>query len=276
MSYTGLEIKDAADTAFSTIVAGFTLAEDPGVFAYIDDVISGEGSPKVTGNAQLTVTLSRAASSDVTMSYATSANTATAGSDYTTTSGALTIAAGETSGTINVPVTDDTTAESLETFTVTLSNPNNATLTNSSVVSIVDNEKFIDNTNAVADVYANALEDVNYYIQSTLKSKIKSQTPSIGGTSKTYESILTDYGSVTDLDAWLKTFVDARTPGALATVTSFTKSVNTRVASEQSGSPTANNLAVGLTKIMSGVKSIDFADIQGGTLVNNDGTSQRA
>ena len=67
VSYTGLEIKDAADTAFSTVVAGFTLAEDPGVFAYIDDVISGEGSPKVTGNAQLTVTLSRAASSDVTM-----------------------------------------------------------------------------------------------------------------------------------------------------------------------------------------------------------------
>ena len=161
VSYTGLEIKDAADTAFSTIVAGFTLAEDPGVFAYIDDVISGEGSPKVTGNAQLTVTLSRAASSDVTMSYATSANTATAGSDYTTTSGTLTIAAGETSGTINVPVTDDTTAESLETFTVTLSNPNNATLARSSAtVSIVDNEKFIDNTNAVADVYANALEDI--------------------------------------------------------------------------------------------------------------------
>ena len=79
-------------------------------------------------------------------------------------------------------------------------------------MSIVDNEKFIDNTSAVADVYAKALEDIRYYIQSTLKSKIKSQTLSIGGTSKTYESILADYGSVTDLDAWLKTFVDARTP----------------------------------------------------------------
>ena len=67
------------------------------------------------------------------MSYATSAGTATAGSDYTTTSGTLTIAAGETSGTINVPVTNDTDAESLETFTVTLSNPSNATLARSSL-----------------------------------------------------------------------------------------------------------------------------------------------
>ena len=129
---------------------------------------TGEGSPQVSGNAPVVVTLSQASSSDVTVNYTTTAGTATAGSDYTTTTGFLTIAAGETSGTINVPVTNDSTAESLETFTVTLSNATNATLARTSAtVSIIDNEKFVDNTNAVADIYAKGLEDICYFIQKT-------------------------------------------------------------------------------------------------------------
>ena len=41
------------------------------------------------------------------MHYATADWTATAGSDYTTTSGTLTFAAGERSKTVSVPITDD-------------------------------------------------------------------------------------------------------------------------------------------------------------------------
>ena len=61
---------------------------------------------------------------DLTVSYATSSGTATAGSDYTAKSGTLTFtntAAG--SQTFTVSTTEDTFDESGETFTVTISSP---------------------------------------------------------------------------------------------------------------------------------------------------------
>ena len=53
------------------------------------------------------VTLSRPPSGTVTVDFATSDGTATAGSDYTATSGTLAFAAGETAKTVSVPVLDD-------------------------------------------------------------------------------------------------------------------------------------------------------------------------
>ena len=123
VTMTDLTIHDANDTAITKLITGFTLAEDPGVFAYIEDQYSGEGSPEVTDNAPITVTLSQAAASDVTMEYQTFAGTATAGDgDYSnSSSGTLTIAAGSTSASFTVPVLADTRAENNETATVTLS-----------------------------------------------------------------------------------------------------------------------------------------------------------
>lgn len=69
------------------------------------------------------VTLSAAASSDVTVSYATSDGNATSASDYGATSGLLRIAAGSTNAQISVPVTGDLRSEADETFLVMLSNP---------------------------------------------------------------------------------------------------------------------------------------------------------
>ena len=54
------------------------------------------------------------------MHYATSDGTATAGSDYTATSGDLTIPANTTTGQITVPVLSDKVREADETLTVTL------------------------------------------------------------------------------------------------------------------------------------------------------------
>ena len=55
-------------------------------------------------NATFTVTMSGTSTVDATVAYATSNGTATAGSDYTATSGTLTISAGSTTGTFNVPI----------------------------------------------------------------------------------------------------------------------------------------------------------------------------
>ena len=64
----------------------------------------------------------------VTVDYATTAGTASQGSDYTHTSGALTFATNESSKTISVPTVEDTTEEQTETFTVNLSNPSAASI----------------------------------------------------------------------------------------------------------------------------------------------------
>ena len=71
------------------------------------------------------VSLSRAFSGArhrVRVSYATADGTATAGEDYTATSGTLVFVAGETSKTVRVPILDDGHDEGAETFLLRLSN----------------------------------------------------------------------------------------------------------------------------------------------------------
>ena len=74
------------------------------------------------------VSLDRAAAETVTVDYATSDGTATAGADYTATSSTLSFAAGETQKTITVAVLDDAHDEGTETLTLTLSNARGAGL----------------------------------------------------------------------------------------------------------------------------------------------------
>jgi len=85
----------------------------------INDITVAEG----VGNAGFTVSLSKAAEDDVTVDYATANGTATAGADYTSTSGTLTIPAGSVTGTISVSITNDALVEVAEDLFVLLSNP---------------------------------------------------------------------------------------------------------------------------------------------------------
>ena len=74
------------------------------------------------------VTLDEAQTSTVSVRYATSDGTATAGSDYVARSGALRFAPGETAKTVSVPVLDDALDDDGETLFLTLSNPFGAQL----------------------------------------------------------------------------------------------------------------------------------------------------
>ena len=92
--------------------------------------ISGITVDEDAGSATLTVELTPASTGTVTVDYATrdQVGGATAGDDYTATSGTLTFTAGQTSKTITVPITDDDIYENYEAFFVDLSNPTGATL----------------------------------------------------------------------------------------------------------------------------------------------------
>ena len=76
------------------------------------------------------VSLSREASAQVSVDYATADGTATAGEDYTAVSGTLVFAPGETAKTVSVPLLDDAVDEGKEAFVLRLSNPQGAYLRN--------------------------------------------------------------------------------------------------------------------------------------------------
>jgi Ca2+-binding RTX toxin-like protein len=88
-------------------------------------IVEGLTTPQ---NASYTVTLSNASSQTISVNYATSNGTATAGSDYTATIGTLTFAPGVTTQVINIPILNDSLNEADETFTLALSSPTNAAL----------------------------------------------------------------------------------------------------------------------------------------------------
>ncbi|HEV2814905.1 MAG TPA: Calx-beta domain-containing protein [Solirubrobacteraceae bacterium] len=93
----------------------------------VSDASIAEGNADLR-NATFTVSLSQPPPGAVTVDWATSNGTATAGSDYNAANGTVTFAAGETTKTINVAVRGDTAVEGDETFVVTLTAPTNATI----------------------------------------------------------------------------------------------------------------------------------------------------
>jgi hypothetical protein len=96
------------------------------------------------GTGTATISVSRTGGSDgaVSVSYATSNGSATAGSDYTASSGTLNWADGDaTAQTFDVPITNDTVVELPETVNLTLSSvTGGATLGTSSAILTINSE----------------------------------------------------------------------------------------------------------------------------------------
>ncbi|MCP3904120.1 MAG: hypothetical protein GY715_10855, partial [Planctomycetes bacterium] len=89
----------------------------------------------------LTVTLSSPAAAGVTVDYQTVEASATAGIDYTPTSGTLTFATGSSSRTVTVNVLGDSDEEDAEFFFLRLSNPQGAVIADASgTATIVDDD----------------------------------------------------------------------------------------------------------------------------------------
>ena len=93
----------------------------------------------------------------VTVDYATSDITATAGSDYTATSGTLTFAVGEDAKLIRVPITDDGIPDSGELVNLTISNPSGAT-------------RLLFTTGVETPVFVTELGPVNTYLSASKMS----------------------------------------------------------------------------------------------------------
>src|SRR5207249_336395 len=95
-----------------------------------------------SGSTSFTFTVSLSATSpqNITIEYAISDGTASSSSDYTSTSGTLTIPSGYTTGTFAVAVSGDTTVEPNENFTLSLTNPSHGTVTTGTGVGTIQND----------------------------------------------------------------------------------------------------------------------------------------
>ncbi len=143
--------------AFNT-VPPFGFTEPSRVYLVQSELVSDAGSIPIglelerdqisasefTSPLPVKVTRTGDDSAAVSVDYATSNGTATAGSDYTATSGTLTFAPGELTKFISIPVTDDNLFENAnETFNLTLSNPTNSAVLvtpATATVTIFDND----------------------------------------------------------------------------------------------------------------------------------------
>ncbi|MCG8622843.1 MAG: autotransporter domain-containing protein [Proteobacteria bacterium] len=132
------------DADNATIIAGTATAT--AIIADNDDPPSVSISPPTIPvregeTAIFALTLAQPSGKNISIAYATQDGTAEGGTglDYTPTSGTLTIAAGTTTGEIRVVTSNDTLDEANETFTLSLTNPNNATIaSNSTTATIAD------------------------------------------------------------------------------------------------------------------------------------------
>jgi len=94
---------------------------------------TGGSGPEPT-KAKLAVMLSAKSAFPVTVNYAVTGGTATAGVDFKLAPGTLTFLPGKTTGTITLPILDDKLYEpNVETIVVTLSSPGNAVLGSAAV-----------------------------------------------------------------------------------------------------------------------------------------------
>jgi hypothetical protein len=118
-------------------LAGWTGTNGPAVS--VSDATVTESHSGST-SATFTVSLAPAPTTTATVAYATADGTASAGSDYTATSGTLTFVPGTTQLGVAVPVLGDTSAEPDETFRFVLTGATNATLADGEGLGLIVND----------------------------------------------------------------------------------------------------------------------------------------
>ena len=144
-------------TVTITLPGGRACGTQNAVCTYDDRPISNTPAATVAGPASLSVadatanentdsgldfavTLDRSSNRTITVAYATSDGTATAGEDYTSTSGTLTFTPGDTAKTVTVPVLNDVIDDGGETLRLRLSDATNARIADASATGTINND----------------------------------------------------------------------------------------------------------------------------------------
>jgi len=126
------------NATLSTAAATGTILDTsttPGIS--VGNASASEGSPAV-----FTITLGHVAANAITASYATANGTATAGTNYVSTTGSVTIPAGQLIATVTVATLATTTPSAARTFTLNLTAAPGAVITGAQGVGTIANTDF--------------------------------------------------------------------------------------------------------------------------------------
>ena len=155
---TTLPISDKNGVQLTSVEAHMAIEDGTPLEVFISDarVYEGDDTPTAVVHLNLPHT------EDVTLNYtidAQSGDSATAGSDFTATTGSITILAGFTSETITLPVLSDSVLEASETFSITLDSPSaGAFARDTAQIEIIDSSRTIETTGEVGWLSAEAME----------------------------------------------------------------------------------------------------------------------
>ncbi len=140
-------------TAIVTIQDNDTTEESTLAYSQAEYIFSEDG-----GEAIITVVRTGDSNDTVSVEYSTKDSYAKAGLDYSSVSGSLTFAPGETSKTIAIPVLDDELLELDEALTLTLENPQGIELGVNKTASLVIEEDQENTFNFRREVLVSGLE----------------------------------------------------------------------------------------------------------------------
>lgn len=123
-------------------VASVTIADDDSSSSTVQFDLANYTFNEGGGSVTLVITRSGGLGTDASVTYSTSDQTTTAGSDYAASSGTISFPADSIRRTISIPIFEDSIQENSETFTVELGLTTNATVgsPSSATVSITDND----------------------------------------------------------------------------------------------------------------------------------------
>jgi chitinase len=149
---TAVELDESFNLVLSNVVRA-TLAPGGGTGTIRNDdlppptlsISDAQVSEGDAGTKQMlfTVSLSRAVTSTVAVTYATQDGTATAGSDFTAASGTLRFAAGEVSKTVAITVKGNTVVEADEAFSLVLGTATRATIADGTGLGTILNDDIL-------------------------------------------------------------------------------------------------------------------------------------
>ena len=127
----------ASDGNGSSVTETVTITVTPA-----PDVVIGDATVTEGGDLEFVVSLSRTFSAPIEVTFSTADGSATAGDDYPATSVTITFAPGDTTATVTVPTTDDSTDEPDETLTLSVDSSSTpiGDTTDTGTGTIVDND----------------------------------------------------------------------------------------------------------------------------------------
>lgn len=108
-------------------------------------ISGGSTSDTAPGSLSFTITLSAPATTTITVDYTTENGSATAGSDFTATSGTVTFLAGQTTQTVSVAIAADSSGEDDESFTMRLTGALGAIIAGGSATGTISGDVVVPN-----------------------------------------------------------------------------------------------------------------------------------